>query len=94
MEYNFYLYLIIIVTLGISLFLVPWLKGKGLWAVTLFAVNIAEQLFDYTYAGKDKFAWVDDILKQIAPKLTDLEREMLIEELVDRMNEILKDKEE
>jgi hypothetical protein len=86
MEFNMIMALIVVFFTVASMVLIPWLKKKGWWMATLFAVNIAEQIFNYAKAGPDRFAWVDKLLQQLIPKLTALEREMLIEELVDRMN--------
>jgi hypothetical protein len=88
MEFNLVMTLIaVIFTVG-AMVLVPWLKKKGWWVATLFAVNIAEQIFDYAKAGPEKFVWVDKLLQQLLPKLSALEREMLIEDLVERLNKL------
>lgn len=88
MEFNLIMCLVVVLFTVASIVLVPYLKQKGWWMATLFAVNIAEQIFNYAKAGQDKFAWVDKLLQQLIPKLTALEREALIEELVSRLNSL------
>lgn len=86
MEFNLIMAFIVVVFTLASIVAIPWLKKKGWWVATLFAVNIAEQIFNYAKAGHKKYVWVDKLLQQLIPKLTALEREKLIEELVERMN--------
>lgn len=91
MSYQLILFFITVGFIAITTFLVPYLKRKGLWVVTLFAVNLIEQVYDFFEmkgAGQDKYKWVETILLSINPKLTDEEVELLIEELVSKMNEI------
>lgn len=88
MEFNVLMCIVVVVFTILTMIGVPFLKKKGWWMATLFAVNIAEQLFDYAYAGAEKFVWVDKLLQQLIPKLTALERKQLIEELVDRLNSL------
>lgn len=88
MEFNLIMCLIVVLFTIATMVLVPWLKNKGVWTAALFAVNIAEQIFNYAKAGKDKYAWVDKLLQQLIPKLTALERETIIEELVARLNNL------
>lgn len=87
MEFNLLMTLIVVTFTVLTMALVPWLKKKGWWMATLFAVNIAEQVFNYAGAGAEKFVWVDRLLQQLIPKLTETQREMLIEELVKRLNQ-------
>lgn len=86
MSYEIIMFLMVVIFSAIGMIGVPWLKNKGLWVITLFAVNIAEQIFNYAKAGEEKFEWVDRLLIQFVPKLTEEQREKLIEELVARLN--------
>ena len=88
MEFNLLMCFIVVLFTVIAMVVIPWLKKKGFWMATLFAVNIAEQIFNYAKAGPEKYVWVDKLLQQLIPKLTALERETLIEEIVKRMNKL------
>lgn len=89
MDYAIITFLIVVVFTGVSMLIVPFLKQKGLWAITLIAVNLIEGICDFLSLqkyGDKKFAWVDALLKQVSPKLTQEEREKLIEQIVSSMN--------
>jgi hypothetical protein len=55
MSYEMIITLIACVGILLAGVLVPWLKKKGWWVATLFAVNIAEQIFNYSKAGPEKY---------------------------------------
>lgn len=88
MTFNLLMALIAVAFVLLIQLAIPFLKSKGLWLVTLFAVNIAEQIFNYAKAGEEKYKWVDSLLKQFMPKLTIIERNMVIEELVKWMKKV------
>ncbi|PHV72196.1 hypothetical protein CS063_01605 [Sporanaerobium hydrogeniformans] len=77
-----------VVFLVVVVLAIPWIKKNVPSMVTVILVNVAETLFSYANAGPDKFAWVDKLLQQLLPKLTALEREQLIEDIVTKMNAI------
>lgn len=88
MEFNLVMCFIVVIFTVIGMIVMPWLKRKGLWVATLFAVNMAEQMFNYVKAGAEKYVWVDNTLKMLLPKLTDEERKQIIEEVVNLLNSL------
>lgn len=76
---------------GLGIFLVPFLKQKGLWVYATFLVNIIEQVCDFMELqkmGYKKFMFVKKLLRMVNPKLTEEELEKIIETIVAKMNEL------
>lgn len=91
MSYELILMLITFASIAGGTFLVPYLKNKGVWAFALFGVNIIEQICDFLELqgyGKKKYEFVSGILRKLNPKLTGIEIEGIIEQLVKEMNEL------
>lgn len=91
MSFEVLMCLIVVGFVVISMLLVPFLKKKGLWAVTLFAVNLIEQVCDFMELhgyGPKKYEFVKKVLLMISPHLMDEQIDLLIETIVDKMHQL------
>lgn len=95
MSFDLLMCMIVIAFVIASVLVVPWLKQKGLWAITLFAVNLIEQVCDFMALqsyGPKKYEFVKKVLLMISPHLTDEQIDLLIETMVDKMHQLGGDK--
>ena len=83
---NFIIEIIIpVVSLLVSTYLIPWLKEKRIFDFAVSIVKAAEQVFNETGMGEEKFNYAYGMLKKKF-KLSDEDIERLIEAAVFEIN--------
>lgn len=76
----------------ITVYIIPWLKDKKIYSAVKIAVQAAEQIFNETGKGKEKFAYVQGWAMNKF-KITEDDLEKFIESAVYELNRKKKKKE-
>ena len=69
----------------LTVYVIPILKEKKLYNAVVIAVQAAEQIYNETGMGKEKFAYVKDLIKKKF-KITDEDLKNIIESAVYELN--------
>ena len=69
----------------LTAYIIPLLKQKKLYDAVTIAVNAAEQIFSQTGMGKQKFAYVKNLIKRKF-KINDEDLKAIIESAVYQLN--------